>query len=86
MKTPYLIAGAVAALGLGALVLWHARRGDLAANRNDAAGPRLAGMPDMPMMPSMPGMPAMPSAAVPNAPRQAVGPQAPAGLFSGMWG
>lgn len=86
MKTAIVITGAVAVVGLGALVIWYARRRDLAANRNDAAGPRLPGMPSMPMMPNMPGMPSMGSAAVPNAPRVNVGPQAPAGLFSGMWG
>jgi hypothetical protein len=84
MKTAVVITGAVAVVGLGALVIWYARRREVASVRNDAAGPRLPGMPSMPMMPSMPGMPSMGSGAAPNAPR--VGPQPPSGMFDGMWG
>jgi hypothetical protein len=90
MKTAVIL-GAVAAAAVGAYFLYFRRRADLAAVRNDAAGPRLPAMPAMPAMPSMPGMPTMPSMGnAPNAPQLApgfgFGPQAPAGLFKGMWG
>lgn len=95
MSRTLVIAGAVAAVGFGALVLWYSRRGELQAVRNEAAGPRLPAMPSMPLMPSMFG--GSNSAAVPNAPGSGFvpvekqparlpGPQAPAGLFGGMWG
>lgn len=84
MSRALIITGVVAAAGFGALVVWYARRRDLIAVRNDAAGPRLPGMPEMPRMPAMLGGGAG-SAAVPNAPTQTV-PQVPPGLFTGMWG
>lgn len=83
MSRTLVIAGAVAAVGFGALVLWYSRRGELQAVRNEAAGPRLPAMPSMPLMPSVLGG-GQTSAAVPNMP--AIGPQVPAGLFGGMWG
>lgn len=82
MKPVYLIAAA----GL-AFVAWRSMAGGgglgLGHTRNDAAGPRLPAMPNMPRMPAMPGMPSMTSGAAPNAPQ--IGPQAPAGMFAGMW-
>lgn len=81
MKPVYLIAAAGVAF-----LAWRSLAGGglgLGHVRNDAAGPRLPAMPAMPRMPSMPGMPSMGSGAAPNAPQ--IGPQAPAGLFSGMW-
>jgi hypothetical protein len=87
MKKIHMIAAGVVAAGVG-LFAWRrfGRSAALGEVRNDAAGPRLPAMPEMPRMPSMPSMPGMPtmrSGAAPNMPQ--IGPQAPAGLFAGMW-
>lgn len=86
MKPLYLI-GAAAVAVVGFFTVRRFLGGDTSPNdepRNDAAGPRLPSMPSMPRMPSMPGMPGMTSGAAPNMPQ--IGPQAPAGMFGGMWG
>ncbi|MFN3812162.1 MAG: hypothetical protein ACK4S6_16275 [Roseateles asaccharophilus] len=73
MKNLLLIAA-----GAGLALLAMRAMANQAPTHNEAAAPRLPGMP------SMPKMPGMHSGAAPNAPR--IGPQAPAGLFAGMWG